>query len=333
MRYFGSKKTVIEDIYTIVSKKIPCGSLCDPFGGIAIVGSYFKEKNFQVFSGDNLKFAYLFQVAKLEQNSTPLFRKLLHYLNLKNTLELKRLLNDLKIKDGWFVNNYSILRKFFTLENARKIEACWQQISLWNKKGILTFRENAILVVSLINSMDKVANTAGTYYAYLKNWYRKALRPFRFEFLSHVNGNQNCKCYYCNAIDLVKLNSFDILYLDPPYNERSYSSYYHLPETIALDETPKVHGKSGIPTTIHVRSPFNRRSEASNYLKNILENSNFRLLVFHYFDEGIIKETELLNLFGQYGKLEKHVLFSKGYTNKNRNRDIKHNIYLVEKYA
>ncbi|MFI3211206.1 MAG: DNA adenine methylase [Peptostreptococcaceae bacterium] len=43
----------------------------------------------------------------------------------------------------------------------------------------------------------------------------------------------------------MKSISGDILYLDPPYNERQYSSIYRLPETVARYDNPTLVGISG----------------------------------------------------------------------------------------
>lgn len=330
MRYFGSKVSVIEHLYSLVSKTAPKGSFCDPFGGIATIGSYFKAKNYKVYSGDQLTFAHFFQVARIAQNSLPKFETLCDALELEHYQEIINLLNSLKCKNGWLVKNYVHQRRFFTPQNGGKIEACWQTIKSWNEEGWLTYEENAILTASLINNMDRVANTAGTYYAYLKDWYRKALRPFHFDLLDYTRGNPNCKCFLCDATNLVERYKFDVLYLDPPYNERSYASYYHLPETIALGETPRVQGKSGIPCTQYPRSAFNRKNEALNALKGLLDATHFRLLVFHYSDEGIIPSNELRELFNKFGSVEEYILEGDGYTNKSKSRKVKHRIYLVD---
>lgn len=330
MRYFGSKVSVIENLYSLISKRATKGSFCDPFGGIATIGSYFKAKNYKVYSSDHLTFAHFFQVARIAQNSPPKFEALCDSLELENSQEIINRLNSLKCKRGWLVENYVHQRKFFTQQNGGKIQACWQTIKFWNEKGWLTYEENAILIASLINSMDKVANTAGTYYAYLKDWYRKSLRPFYFDMLDYTRGKPNCKCFLCDATNLVEQYKFDVLYLDPPYNERSYASYYHLPETIALNEKPRVQGKAGIPSIQYPRSAFNRRNEALNALKDLLDAARFRLLVFHYSDEGIIPSNELRELFNKFGPVEEYILEGNGYTNKSKSRKVKHRIYLVD---
>ena len=331
MRYFGSKVSVVEDVFSLTSERIPHGFLCDPFGGVGTVGSYFKNKNYKVYSGDHLAFAHFFQINKIAQNGHPKFETLCNELKIENYQDVISLLNGLKGRDGWLVENFVNQRKFFTLQNGRKIEACWKMIKTWNENGWLSYEENAILIASLINSMDKVSNTAGTYYAYLKNWYRKALRPFNFDLLDYTDGNPDCRCFLCDATSLVEQHKYDILYLDPPYNERSYASYYHLPETIALDENPEVRGKAGIPCAQRPHSSFNRRKEALSALENLLEVANFRLLVFHYSNEGIIPRNSLLKLLMEFGDVEEHILDAKGYVNKSKPRTIQHNLYLVEK--
>jgi len=44
---------------------------------------------------------------------------------------------------------------------------------------------------------------------------------------------------YINS--LIGKISGDILYLDPPYNQRQYATNYHLLETIAKYDNPKIH--------------------------------------------------------------------------------------------
>ena len=44
---------------------------------------------------------------------------------------------------------------------------------------------------------------------------------------------------------LIKVKG-DILYLDPPYNQRQYATNYHILETIAKYDNPNIHGKTGL---------------------------------------------------------------------------------------
>ncbi|HAB51989.1 MAG TPA: hypothetical protein DCE80_07455 [Ignavibacteriales bacterium] len=317
-------------MHALVSKRVPSGSFCDPFGGIGSVGAYFQSKGYSVWSGDVLNFPYFFQIARLKFAHLSTFKRLFDELGIGNINDLIHLLNSLTPKTGWFTREYSVERLFFTNRNAQKIQACRKKIKIWAQKGWLTHYEHSILLASLINSMDKVANTAGTYYAFLKKWHRKALNDFRFELIIPVSSKTEGQCFHEPASNLVRRRQFDILYLDPPYNQRSYAHYYHLPETIALETTPKVHGMSGIPSNISAISEFNRPNEARLALINLLDKASFSLLVFHYSDNGIITPKQVRNILSVYGKIDDFLIDTKGYTTKKEPRKAKHHLYLVQ---
>jgi adenine-specific DNA-methyltransferase len=329
MRYFGSKVSTLKVIYDLASKYAPRGSFCDPFGGIGSVGSYLQSKGYEVWSGDILCFAYYFQITRLKYAKQLAFKKVITELSLGNRNDLVVFLNSLSTTKGWFVNEYSKKRLFFTEQNAQKIQACRRKIMTWAQKGWLNHDEHAVMLASLINSMDRVANTAGTYYAYLKKWHRKALNDFRFELIEPVPSKSKGYCFHEPAKTLVRRQHFDILYLDPPYNERSYAHYYHLPETIALEATPNVHGMSGVPNKISTFSDFNKPKEAKYALIDILDNASFNYLIFHYTDDGVIRPHEVRNILSEYGSIEDHLIDSKGYTTKAKPRNVKHHLYLV----
>ena len=178
--------------------------------------------------------------------------------------------------------------------------------------------------------MDKVANTAGTYYAYLKAWHRKALLPFTFELIPYTRGTTKCYCFHEDAENVIGKKCFDIIYLDPPYNERSYAHYYHLPETLALGGTPEVHGKSGMPDVDKPVSDFNRPRDARGAFERLLRRARFRLLAFHYSDDGLIDPHDVMDILSLYGNVEDFNLSSKGYTTSKVMRTVRHHLYVVQ---
>lgn len=329
MRYFGSKTSTLSALGELIASVAPRGTFCDCFGGIGTVGAYFKTRGFQVVTGDVLRFAYYFQVARVQTDENPRFLRLFSNIGLSAGDEVGEYLNRLEPEDGWLVQEYAAVRSFFTIENARKIQVCWNEINRWDAHGWLEPVERAILLASLIQSVDLVANTAGTYYAYLKNFHRKALRPFAFSLISPSPGAERCRAYWEEASVLVRRSQYDILYLDPPYNARVYSRYYHLPETLAAGRAVPVHGRAGIPNETPGRSSFNDRRSAYSALEAILEVADFRLLVFHYADDGLISPNELRRLFDRYSRVEEHVLSSKGYSVQRAPRMKDHRVYLI----
>ena len=330
MRYFGSKESTNRTILELVSSRIPNGVFCDPFGGIGSVSSRFKSAGYTVWSGDILNFAHYFQVAKIQYSASPSFKKLFKNNPFSSINEMELYLNTIEPVEGWFVIEYAKKRKFFTVENAGKIEAIRKIFQKWEKEKLLTDGERKVLLASLINSMDRVANTAGTYYAYLKSWNRKALQVFLFKLLIPLASKRHNCCHHIEANELVKKRHFNILYLDPPYNKRSYPHYYHLPETIAMEKAPEIHGMSGIPVGVTNYSEFNRPSKAACALEKLISNASFDLLVFHYADGGLIEPKRVVKILKQFGKLTERLIEAKGYTTAASNNSIYHHVYLVE---
>ncbi len=330
MRYFGSKYSTLAQLATIFKARVPRGTFCDAFGGVGTVGAYFKTLGYRVSTGDVLLFAHCFQVARIRCQRMPAFRRVREELGLKSGASIIEALTQGRRRDGWFVQHYAKERKFFTLANAQEVERVWKNILAWRDAGWLSANELAVLMASLIHAADQVANTAGTYYAFLKQWHRKAERPFRMELLRSTQGSHGGTCHLGPAYTLVAQRKYDLLYLDPPYNERSYAHYYHLPETIARGVRPCVGGMAGVPVNGLERSVFNDPNNAATALRKLLETARFRWLAFHYADDGIISRVEVRKILNEYGRFEEFVLQSRGYTTKRIARQVPHRLYMLK---
>jgi len=328
MRYFGSKTSLVPAIHRVVSRYATDGTFCDPFGGLGIVGSYFKARGYGVFSGDVLRFAHDFQVARLEFDRPPRFSRLCRFLRVDGTTGIVQRLEAAPARPGWFFREFSERRRFFTKENASKIEAAWRLIVSWDQAGLISPRQRSVLMASLIDSMDKVANTAGTYYAHLKIWHRKAMKPFRFSFVAPVPGSRTASATLCDAEKLVGERTYDILYLDPPYNERSYAHYYHLPETLAGGRSKAIRGRSGIPR-LPLPSRFNRPGFASDAIESLMSRARCKVLVFHYASTGLIPLHRIRKALTRFRRLDAYYLNAPGYTTSRRPRQTRHVLYVA----
>lgn len=60
-------------------------------------------------------------------------------------------------------------------------------------------------------------------------------------------------------------NPVDVLYLDPPYNQRQYATNYHLLETIARYDDPEIHGKTGLREYSAQKSKYCARGKSKGY--------------------------------------------------------------------
>ena len=313
MRYLGSKTLLLNEIEVLAKEYSSSGVFCDPFGGIGTVGKNMKQHGYKIITGDVLYFAHCFQIAQIVNNGDIQFAKLRNQMNSADINGIELYLNTLEPIDGWVVEEYAKKRLYFTVENAQKIQACIDSIIRWKLEDTINEDEYKVLMASLIESFDKVANTAGTYYAYLKEFYRKATKRFQFKFIQPSLSNLQCYSYHKAANELVRETECDILYLDPPYNERDYSRYYHFPENVARGIVPHPTGKSGVYSEYKKRSAYNVKMQATNAFQDLIEHANAKCIIFHYTDAGLINPNTAREIMSVYGKTEEFYYQCKGY--------------------
>ncbi len=108
--------------------------------------------------------------------------------------------------------------------------------------------------------------------------------------------------------------TFDIAYVDPPYNQHQYGSNYHLLNTIALWDKPHLgndekgsreqYGKAGIRRDwIKTRSAYCYRDTASDTFKDLLANLDARHLLISYSNNGIIPFNDLIDMCAERGRI------------------------------
>lgn len=327
LRYFGSKASVIDEVYQHISTVIPTGSLCDPFGGIGTVAARFKGAGYSVWSGDHLMFAYAYQLAHVGRASLPTFPLLRNRLGFTSSAATAEHLNGLSPVVGWITDEYSTSRTFFSRANASAIDSCLVAIEDWATRGWISALERLVLLSSLAESADRVANTAGTYYAYLKSLSSRAGKPFRFRFISPTRGPR-AHVVLGNAGDLVARQAYDVVYLDPPYNSRRYAGYYHLPETLVRGTRPAVQGLAGIPDELRPHSDFNSPGRALSAFADLVALADCQLLAVHYAPDGLIPLAAIEDVLAARGAFRRFDLTAVGYTSISGPRTVKHVLYL-----
>ena len=326
MRFIGCKENLLGFIEAFIKEKDIKGNVfCDLFAGTASVGKHFKKLGYKIIATDLLYFSYVLQKVYLGQNQYPKFLKLLKYLNIdpieetlftsesQNAKEVIKYLNNLEGIEEFIFKNYSpegtkgqtYVRKYFTSENAKKIDAIREKIEEWKNANLLNEQEYFFLLCSLIEAVPFVANISGTYAAFLKNWDKRAFKKLKLEVPEIIKSKETHKVFNVNGLDLLdKIKEIDILYLDPPYNERQYAPNYHILETIAKWDKPPLKGVTGMRPYEDQKSEFCNPKTGVKALKEILKKSNFRHLILSYNNEGIIPKNEILELFNRYGKTE-----------------------------
>lgn len=331
MRYIGSKKATLPMIESVIANHAPeATSLCDPFAGTCTVARHFKGLGWRVETGDLLWGSYTFQVATIALNRTPTFPRLRSALGLNPrgrkrppTVPVETILawlTSIEGKVGYFTDNFSEVgagnRLFFTRENAARIDAIREQIADWRDDGVINEMEQAYLLACLLDAADRVANTAGTYMAHLKSWGRKALKPLELRPLEVVDNGAKNRCTRADARRTAAAD-VDVLYLDPPYNERDYSFYYHLPESLVLWDGVTPTGKSGVPAVRRYPiSDFCVRARAPIALRELLDGARAKFIVVHYASDGLIRHDEILDMLEYRGEVGFEDLQVRSYRSK-----------------
>lgn len=345
MRFIGSKRAILDDIYgLIISKGIKAKTLFDIFSGTTCVAIYFKKKGYNVISNDLLYFSYVLQKAYIENNVNPKFSKLTQHL--KSKLKIQHIgqfpyldavisfLNDLNGIEGFFYKNYSyegtknsnINRKYLTGTNAKKIDAMRIQIEKWNDSGLLDENEYYILVCAAIEAVPFVSNISGTYGAFLKEWDRRSFKNLTLESPQLIIAKGKYKAYNEDGVELARNIDCDILYIDPPYNTRQYLPNYHLLETVARYDSPNIKGVTGLRSYENEKSQFCNRKTAIEALSKIARYAQYKHLIFSYNDEGIMNHEDLAKALSAQGKVEKHEVRYRRFKShsKGKNSDKKH---------
>lgn len=334
MRFIGSKAKVLDFIDETINKNVkPRKGLvfADLFAGTTIVSQHFKRLGYKIISNDYLAFSYIFQLVYLKNNKIPTFNKL-NFGSYRNVLNH---LNELKPLKGFFYSNYctdspknDYRRNYFSKKNACKIDAILKELDLWKDSREISSIEDTIIRASLIDAVTRVSNISGTYGAFLKKDDPRKHHTLKLEAIDAIPSKEKHCCYNEDILTLMPKISGDILYLDPPYNQRQYPPYYHILETISLNDNPAIYGKTGRRPYKDKLSPFCVKYKVKQAFIRLLEKARFKHIFISYNTEGLLTTCEMKSILSQFGKSEVYFYSHRRYksnsngTNHNKVKEI-----------
>jgi adenine-specific DNA-methyltransferase len=295
VNYIGSK----HKLSTFISNEIEntCGDLsgqtfAELFGGTGAVARVLKDKVQQIIVNDTE--AYSFVLLK-------------HYIgNTKKIDATKHIewLNQLKPKKGFIYKHYCLgsgsNRNYFSDENGMKIDAIRAQIEQWRSTNYISVQMYYLLLASLLECADKVANTASVYGAFLKHLKKSAMKKLELSEAPYKICNTSTYVYCEDANQLIRKIKGNILYLDPPYNQRQYGANYHLLNTIALYDRFVPQGKTGLRPHYN-KSIYCSRYSVAEAFDELLALADFEFIFISYNNEGLLPQSTLKKICEQYG--------------------------------
>lgn len=248
-----------------------------------------------------------------------------------------------KVTDGWFRTHYAPKnesniqpddRAFYTIRNAQIIDTYKQAVKDWcefdvNSKKVTDYVYN-YFIAPLIIQASIHCNTCGIFKGFYKG--KDGCGKFGGEgenALSRITGKIDVdygmfgedekvekqalevktKAILADANEYFlnyRGKEFDLVYLDPPYNQHPYGSNYFMLNMIAdrmetykqLDES-EFSNISGIPNNWN-RSGYNNKELQPKLLKNLIESIPSKYLLLSYSSTGFISLDELKSIIANY---------------------------------
>jgi len=320
MNYIGSKLKLSSWILEVVKKEVGDDLshriFCDIFAGTGIVSRVFKTEVKQVISNDLEHYSYVLNKNYIENHEKIEDKE--RYIEELNNLPL--------IDDGFIYRHYCMgggsERQYFSDINGKKIDTIRSKIKEWKENSKINSNLYYFLLASLLESADKVANTASIYGAFLKYIKKSASKELVLKSALFLENNNSHKVYNRDSNELIKEIKGDILYLDPPYNQRQYSANYHLLNTISVYDEFIPKGKTGLRE--YNRSDYCKKREVHDSFEELIKKANFKYIFLSYNNEGLMSKNSVKNIMEKYGKYSlKQKTYQRFKADKTENRNHK----------
>lgn len=182
-------------------------------------------------------------------------------------------INPDSVKDNYFSENFG--DKFFDYKNSKLIGYIREDIEI--RKSDLTIKEYAILLASLIYSIDKISNTVGHFDAYIKK--EIDYHPLSIKLIKPLE-NRGVEIYKEDSNILARSIAADVAYIDPPYNSRQYSRFYHIYENLVEWKKPELFGVAMKPKAQNMSAYCTSGAPAA--FRNLIQTLNVKYIAVSY---------------------------------------------------
>ncbi|TLD87241.1 DNA adenine methylase [Helicobacter sp. MIT 05-5294] len=270
-RYTGAKTRLLKQIDVVIRESFDYSkahnlSFFDVFAGTGVVSEYFMEKpQFGRFvMNDFLDSNFAIYQAFFAQDCFNIDK-------LKEIQAYFQHLDSKTLEQNYYSEHFG--GKFFSHNDALIIGEIREQLDKLLQSRQISQKEFYVLLASLLYSSDRIANTVGHYDAYRKNI--SLQDRFIYELIEPIKSNAKIEIYKEDSNALAKefvgqKEHIDIAFIDPPYNSRQYSRFYHLLETLATNTKPKLYGVALKPQPQNISRYC--KVEAKEAFKDLIEN-------------------------------------------------------------
>jgi len=308
-RYIGNKTKllpyIVDKVQSLIGEE---GTVADVMAGTGSVSFELRKKGYKLISSDMMTYSYHHLVVNLLLGEYPQFK------GLNSSYEsVLRYLNELPPREGFFYKEFSPNgnpssntepRKYFTSNNASRIDAIREQINEWISEYKITPFEESLLKHTLIMAVNDVANISGTYGYFLSSFKKTSLADMMLKPEELYSDNYKGHLVYKGFAEDVATNiSSDLCYLDPPYMKRQYAANYHILETVARGDFPDAIGKSGLRDWWDQHSKLCTKTKGLQSFETIIGKMNCPKFLISYSEDGLFTLDQLIECFSKFGEV------------------------------
>ncbi|GIU90058.1 MAG: hypothetical protein KatS3mg010_1157 [Acidimicrobiia bacterium] len=231
IKYLGSKRRLVP-VLGAVCEAVGAGRALDCFTGTTRVAQELKRRGAHTTAVDTARYAHVFAQCYVELDARD--------VSGAAARELADALSDLASRpgrDGYVTETFCVASRFFQPHNGRRIDAIRDAIEQDYRDAWMY----PVLLTSLIEAADRVDSTTGVQMAYVKQWSERSYNDLELRMPVLVEGTG--RAVRGDACEVAgTLGSFDLAYLDPPYNQHRYFTNYHIWETLVAWDAPAHYG-------------------------------------------------------------------------------------------
>jgi adenine-specific DNA-methyltransferase len=286
LKYLGSKRTLVPQIAQVVGS-LPVRTVCDLFAGTTRVGQALRRHDLQVHSNDLATYSEVLGRAYIEAGPA-------------EHAEAAGLIDELSGIDGrrgYFTRTFCEDARYFQPQNGERVDAIRDAIEALGASPAV----RGLLLTSLLEAADRVDSTTGLQMAYLKSWAPRASKQLELRTPELVDGPPGTVTRL-DANELAGSLDADLVYIDPPYNQHSYFSNYHIWETLTRWDAPEAYGVARKRTDCRARkSPYNSKVNASAAFDELLTRLSAPWLLVSFNNEGFHDPGHVRSALSQHG--------------------------------
>jgi adenine-specific DNA-methyltransferase len=315
VKYIGSKGALLDEILSFLNLHIPSQApktILDVFTGTTRVAQHLRAHGWTVHSSDlswaSEAYANAFLLRTPDDDT-----------RIKAFLELLR---KAVPEEDWITKTYCDVPsveaggsrvKMWKPANGKKADGIRNRIAELEKANTISHKEAMILTACLVLALDKVDSSVGVQQAYLKSWASRADNPLNLQDLPYPSGPVGThQVGDCLSLQYPEAT---VAYLDPPYSSHSYSTYYHIWDSITRWDKPQV----GLKTNRRIDrvanseqfdksmvSPWNSKKTCKKAFEELVKRLPVKYVVISYNDESLIPLKELEEVLKPLGSVLIH---------------------------